>query len=236
MCVCVCASSLQQLVFPTVFVKYDFGTAAPIRNEKGFCVRAKRGKAQKIAKFDVLDLCCKVKLRSSFFADDTGLLLIEVKKDFEFDGYQGSESQTSAKIVRDVFKKGDAYFNSGDLFTMDKEYFVYFADRIGDTFRYTWPRIFSTVAAKREDWKKEHQVQAKGFSPWRSTLSNRGTAGVMKWPDSKSGSTGWGPIPKVGQVWLQVLLALHLTVSQFSPEMAEHSRLRVHKVRNRDLR
>ena len=62
--------------------------------------------------------------------------MIEIKKDFEFDGYQGNEAQTSAKVIRNVFRMGDAYFNSGDLLTVDKDYFVYFADRIGDTFRY----------------------------------------------------------------------------------------------------
>ena len=52
--------------------------------------------------------------------------------------------QNSAKIIRNVFKKGDAYFNSGDLFTVD---FVYFADRIGDTFRYHSSSFASLIIA-----------------------------------------------------------------------------------------
>ena len=65
-------------------------------------------------------------------------MVVQIKKDFEFDGYYGNESQNASKIIRNVFKKGDAYFNSGDLFTLDKDHFVYFADRIGDTFRYNF--------------------------------------------------------------------------------------------------
>ena len=38
--------------------------------------------------------------------------------------------------LQDVVVKGDAYFNTGDLLLWDTDYYVYFVDRIGDTFRY----------------------------------------------------------------------------------------------------
>ena len=38
--------------------------------------------------------------------------------------------------LQDVLKKGDTYFNTGDLLLWDKDYYVYFIDRVGDTFRY----------------------------------------------------------------------------------------------------
>ena len=60
---------------------------------------------------------------------------MEIKKEYEFDGYKGDKSQTGKKILHNVKKMGDKYFHSGDLFTFDKDYFLYFADRIGDTFR-----------------------------------------------------------------------------------------------------
>ncbi len=62
-------------------------------------------------------------------------MIVEIGTKTPFHGYKNNSRQNESKILRDVFKKGDAYFNSGDLFTLDKEYFVYFADRIGDTFR-----------------------------------------------------------------------------------------------------
>lgn len=37
--------------------------------------------------------------------------------------------------MRDVFKKGDVYFNTGDLMAEDLDSFISFKDRVGDTFR-----------------------------------------------------------------------------------------------------
>lgn len=34
-----------------------------------------------------------------------------------------------------MFVKGDVYFNTGDLLVMDDNGFLYFTDRVGDTFR-----------------------------------------------------------------------------------------------------
>ena len=62
-------------------------------------------------------------------------MVVPIRRNLEFDGYKGNKDLTEKKVLRDVFKKGDVYYNSGDLFNIDKDYFVYFADRIGDTFR-----------------------------------------------------------------------------------------------------
>ena len=40
------------------------------------------------------------------------------------------------KLVRNAFKDGDVFFNFGDIFFLDKQYYIYFRDRVGDTFRY----------------------------------------------------------------------------------------------------
>lgn len=53
-----------------------------------------------------------------------------------FQGYYGNKNATSSKIIRDVFKKGDAWFRSGDLLKMDEDGLLYFVDRLGDTFRW----------------------------------------------------------------------------------------------------
>ena len=52
-----------------------------------------------------------------------------------FDGYLNRE-ETSKKIGHDIFKKGDSYFLTGDLLIKDEYGYVYFHDRLGDTFRW----------------------------------------------------------------------------------------------------
>lgn len=51
-----------------------------------------------------------------------------------FDGYVDKEA-TEKKICKDVLRKGDMWFRSGDLLTMDKFGWMYFVDRMGDTYR-----------------------------------------------------------------------------------------------------
>lgn len=53
-----------------------------------------------------------------------------------FAGYAQNEEQTERKRLHNVLKKGDLYFNTGDLMRIDKDNFIYFQDRVGDTFRY----------------------------------------------------------------------------------------------------
>ena len=52
-----------------------------------------------------------------------------------FAGYT-DPSATRKRLVRDVLRKGDCWFRTGDLMRCDAEGFVFFADRLGDTFRY----------------------------------------------------------------------------------------------------
>lgn len=66
---------------------------------------------------------------------ETGLLVAKIGKRTPFTGYAKNKHQTEKKKLCDVFVKGDQYFNSGDLLKIDKEGFIFFQDRIGDTFR-----------------------------------------------------------------------------------------------------
>jgi len=54
-------------------------------------------------------------------------------QDMQF--YKGGHEVNEKKLLRNVLKEGDCYFNFGDILSMDKDYFVYFRDRVGDTFR-----------------------------------------------------------------------------------------------------
>lgn len=59
----------------------------------------------------------------------------EISLSYPFTGYLRDLKQTEKKRLHDVFKKGDMYVNSGDLMRIDEDNFVYFHDRVGDTFR-----------------------------------------------------------------------------------------------------
>ena len=65
-----------------------------------------------------------------------GLCVSKITKETPFYGYRAAKSVNEEKIARNVKRRGDEYFNIGDLVTYDEEGHVYFYDRIGDTFRY----------------------------------------------------------------------------------------------------
>lgn len=105
-------SPLLNRLFPskTILVKYDVDSVEPLRNEKGRCIIVKQG--------------------------EVGLLLGEILPILDQKLYKGENKLESLKILRDVLRPGDKYFNFGDLLYQDKDYFVYFKDRLGDTFRW----------------------------------------------------------------------------------------------------
>jgi fatty-acyl-CoA synthase len=53
----------------------------------------------------------------------------------EFEGYT-NKADSQKKMLRDVFKRGDIWFRTGDLMRRDGHGYFYFVDRIGDTFRW----------------------------------------------------------------------------------------------------
>lgn len=72
---------------------------------------------------------------------EPGLLLSEIDDKYQFDGYKNKEA-TESKILRDVVKPGDSWFNTGDLMREIDVGFAFglphyqFVDRVGDTFRW----------------------------------------------------------------------------------------------------
>ncbi|MFN7504192.1 MAG: AMP-binding enzyme, partial [Limnobacter sp.] len=52
-----------------------------------------------------------------------------------FDGYTDPKAN-EAKLLRNVFKHGDCWFNSGDLVRRQGWQHIQFVDRLGDTFRW----------------------------------------------------------------------------------------------------
>jgi acyl-CoA synthetase (AMP-forming)/AMP-acid ligase II len=108
-----------------VLVEVDMETDEPLRDPKsGFCKRVKPG--------------------------EPGELLFALPPDQvekRFQGYYGDKSATNKKVMRDVFKKGDAWFRTGDMVRWDSEGRVYFTDRIGDTFRWKSENVSTAEVA-----------------------------------------------------------------------------------------
>lgn len=67
--------------------------------------------------------------------NEPGLLVGKIAGKNEYAGYTNRDA-TERKILRDVFAEGDAWFDTGDLLRRDAFLFLYFVDRLGDTFRW----------------------------------------------------------------------------------------------------
>ena len=63
-----------------------------------------------------------------------------------FEGYTSAEA-TQKKILRNVFRAGDAWWSSGDLLRCDADGYCWFVDRIGDTFRWNSENVSTTEVA-----------------------------------------------------------------------------------------
>ncbi|KAI1372352.1 hypothetical protein F4677DRAFT_432653 [Hypoxylon crocopeplum] len=81
---------------------------------------------------------------------EIGELLFVLPADTQdaFQGYYNNSQATESKIIRDVLKKGDRYFRSGDLVSWDNEGRLFFHDRIGDTFRWKSENVATTEVSE----------------------------------------------------------------------------------------
>jgi fatty-acyl-CoA synthase len=104
--------------------QFDVDRDEHVRDSRGFCVPSKVGQPGELL----------IRLPSV----STGGL--------SYRGYT-DEKATEKKIMRDVFRKGDQYFRSGDLLRRDEDGFYYFVDRIGDTFRWKGENVSTAEVA-----------------------------------------------------------------------------------------
>ncbi|HNP58644.1 MAG TPA: long-chain-acyl-CoA synthetase [Gordonia sp. (in: high G+C Gram-positive bacteria)] len=74
---------------------------------------------------------------------EPGLLISEISSRVPLDGYTDSAA-TEKKIIRDGFKDGDSWFNSGDLVREVGWGHIAFVDRLGDTFRWKGENVATT--------------------------------------------------------------------------------------------
>ena len=99
----------------------DADTGDPIRDARGLCREVAVG--------------------------ETGLLVAQISRLVGFDGYV-DEAASQKKVLRDVQRRGDACFNSGDLLTLHEDRWVSFADRVGDTFRWKGENVSTGEVGK----------------------------------------------------------------------------------------
>ncbi|MBH0775898.1 long-chain-acyl-CoA synthetase [Nocardia bovistercoris] len=88
-----------------------------------------------------------------------GLLLAKVTGRQPFDGYTDAEA-TESKLVRDAFRAGDTWFDTGDLVRDQGWWHIAFVDRLGDTFRWKGENVATTEVegALTGDRAIEHAV------------------------------------------------------------------------------
>lgn len=107
-----------------VLVKFDVDAEEPVRGPDGLCQPCAFGEA--------------------------GELLMPIKDGdptTRFVGYTDSKA-TEKKIMRNVLRRGDKYFRSGDLLTLDAKGYYHFVDRIGDTFRWKGENVSTNEVAE----------------------------------------------------------------------------------------
>ncbi|WP_123025344.1 long-chain-acyl-CoA synthetase FadD6 [Mycolicibacterium stellerae] len=102
---------------PVAFVEYDGETGEPKRGDNGRVRKVKTG--------------------------EPGLLISKVSSFQPFDGYTDKDA-TEKKLVRDAFKEGDVWFNTGDLMRSQGFGHAAFTDRLGDTFRWKGENVATT--------------------------------------------------------------------------------------------
>jgi fatty-acyl-CoA synthase len=81
---------------------------------------------------------------------ETGEAIGQIAADIrhDFSGY-ADQAASEKKILTDVFKRGDRWFRTGDLMRQDSEGYLYFMDRLGDTFRWKSENVSTAEVEQR---------------------------------------------------------------------------------------
>ena len=115
---------LLRKIYPVKFVKFNQETEELVRDSRGFCIECNYNETGEAI---------------GYINDNDATR--------RFDGYTNQDANEK-KIAHNVFFQGDKWFRTGDLLKMDNEGFVYFVDRIGDTFRWKGENVATTEVAE----------------------------------------------------------------------------------------
>nr|WP_174506788.1 long-chain-acyl-CoA synthetase [Acinetobacter sp. Marseille-Q1620] len=102
---------------PYAIIQFDKEKNAAVHDAKGRCIKVNKG--------------------------EVGLLIGKITNRSPFDGYTDEKNNQSV-IMKDVFKKGDSYFITGDLVRDIGFRHAQFVDRLGDTFRWKGENVSTT--------------------------------------------------------------------------------------------
>ena len=102
---------------PLAYVEYDPDTGAPLRDDSGRVRRVPPGAP--------------------------GLLISPVNRLQPFDGYT-DPAASEKKLIRNAFRAGDCWFNTGDVMSPQGMGHAAFVDRLGDTFRWKGENVATT--------------------------------------------------------------------------------------------
>ena len=119
-----------------------------VRDSKGYCKKVKTGQV--------------------------GLLVGKITSRSPFDGYTDPEKNKSV-ILKDVFTKGDSYFNTGDLVRDIGFRHAQFVDRLGDTFRWKGENVSTTEV---ENMVSEYEKIAEAVVYGVEIPNTNGRAGM----------------------------------------------------------
>ncbi|PAV84489.1 hypothetical protein WR25_18296 [Diploscapter pachys] len=111
-------------LYPIRLIRIDEETGEVMRDARGLCIPCKPGQ--------VGEMVGVIKTKDALL---------------KFEGYV-NEGDTKKKIYKNVFKKGDECFASGDILLWDDLGYLYFRDRRGDTFRWKGENVSTTEVEK----------------------------------------------------------------------------------------
>ncbi|KOC62939.1 Long-chain fatty acid transport protein 4 [Habropoda laboriosa] len=125
---------VPRVFHPLAIIRVNNETYEPVRGSNGLCIRAE--------------------------TNEPGMFIGLIKEGDalrEFNGYLDKEA-SKRKIIQDVFAKGDKAFLTGDILVEDEYGYIFFKDRVGDTFRWKGENVataevegvISIIAGKRD--------------------------------------------------------------------------------------